>query len=82
MKQTEVYDLPVSVQIDITTGEFSPCPEMVDRKVSDLAVMFYNQEVVNGIISSGDRLVYQNSLLSIHHQQFRYGAWYNHHFPR
>lgn len=59
MKQTEVYDLPVSVQIDITTGEFSPCPEMVDRKVSDLAVMFYNQEVVNGIISSGDRLVYQ-----------------------
>lgn len=59
MNPIEVNDLPVSVQIDITTGEFTPCPELVDRKVSDLARMFYNQEAVRGIIDTGDRLVYQ-----------------------
>lgn len=59
MKELEINDLPVTVQIDTTTGEFSPCPDIVDRKVSDLAMMFYDQDVVKEIINTGDKLVYQ-----------------------
>jgi glucose-6-phosphate isomerase len=59
MKEIEVYDLPVSVQIDTNTGEFTPCPEKIDRKVSDLAAMFYDQAAVKQIIDTGDRVVYE-----------------------
>jgi glucose-6-phosphate isomerase len=59
MKDMVVNDLPVSVQIDAATGEFFPCPEKVDRKVSDLRMMFYDQAEVTKILAAGDRLVYE-----------------------
>ena len=59
MKELVIHDLPVTVQIDTTTGEFIPCLEKVARRVSDLAMMFSNQEIVQKIISMGDKLVYE-----------------------
>ena len=51
MKELVIHDLPVTVQIDTTTGEFIPCLEKVARRVSDLAMMFSNQQIVQKIIS-------------------------------
>lgn len=59
MKEVVINDLPVTVQIDTNTGEFSPCIEKVVRNVSDLAMMFSDQETVKKIISMGDQLVYE-----------------------
>jgi glucose-6-phosphate isomerase, archaeal len=59
MKEMVINDLPVTVQLDTTTGEFSPCLEKVLRRVSDLSLMFSDQEAVRQIISMGDQLVYE-----------------------
>lgn len=58
MKQAPINNLPVSVQLDPTTGAFSPCPDMEHRRVSDLAMMFYDQAAVKAILDAGDQLVY------------------------
>ena len=59
MKTVPINDQPVSVQLSITDGSFTPCIETDLRKVSDLSKMFFDQSAVNEIIHSGDRLVYQ-----------------------
>ena len=58
MKEVVINDLPVTVQLDISTGDFVPCTEKVVRNVSDLALMFSDQETVRQIVSMGDKLVY------------------------
>ena len=58
MKEVVINDLPVTVQLDTTTGDFIPCAEKVVRNVSDLAMMFSDQETVRQIVSLGDKLVY------------------------
>ena len=59
MKELVIHDLPVTVQIDTTTGEFIPCLEKVARRVSDLAMMFSDQQIVQNLIRMGDKLVYE-----------------------
>jgi glucose-6-phosphate isomerase, archaeal len=59
MKESVIHDLPVTVQIDTTTGEFVPCLEKVARHVSDLAMMFSDQQTVQQIIGTRDKLVYE-----------------------
>jgi glucose-6-phosphate isomerase, archaeal len=59
MKQVEIFNQPVSVQLDPTSGKFSPCLEFVERKVSDLRVMFADQRAVQEILEGGDRIVYE-----------------------
>ncbi len=58
MKLTPIYTKPVSVELDPTTGEFSPCLDLQHRRVSDLAQLFSDQAAVRAILASGDRLVY------------------------
>jgi glucose-6-phosphate isomerase, archaeal len=52
-------DYPVSVMFDAKTGIFDPCKQTVERKVSDLKMMFHDQPAVKSILSSGDQLVYE-----------------------
>jgi glucose-6-phosphate isomerase, archaeal len=59
MKEIPINSLPVSVQLDESTGVFTPCPEVQQRKLSDLAMMFADTRAVQQIIQSGDRLVYE-----------------------
>ncbi|MGA2111657.1 MAG: glucose-6-phosphate isomerase family protein [Anaerolineales bacterium] len=59
MKTTEICNTPVSVTLDIQSGIFEPCPEVTQRRVSDLLKMFSDREAAQRIISSGDRLVYE-----------------------
>lgn len=59
MKEALINDLPVTVQIDTRTGDFSPCMEKIDRTVSTLAMMFYDQSAVKALIDSGDPVVYE-----------------------
>lgn len=58
MKQIPINDLPITVQLDASTGVFTPCIEMENRRVSDLSMMFYDQAAVQAILEGGDRLVY------------------------
>ncbi len=59
MKTVPVNDLPVSVQLNVPNGTFSPCIESTSRKVSDLAMMFADQQAVEQLIKSGNPEVYQ-----------------------
>jgi glucose-6-phosphate isomerase len=59
MNTIPINDYPVSIQINLSTGEFNPCMELQDRKLSSLSKMFYDQKAVEEIIKAGDRLVYQ-----------------------
>jgi glucose-6-phosphate isomerase, archaeal len=59
MKTVPINDQPVSVQVNIQDGSFTPCMEIELRKVSDLSRMFSDQSAVEEIIKTGDRLVYQ-----------------------
>jgi glucose-6-phosphate isomerase len=52
-------DLPISVQLDLQNGTFSPCHQLVQRHVSDYAHMFHDQEAAEEIIAAGDRVVYE-----------------------
>jgi glucose-6-phosphate isomerase, archaeal len=58
MENTTVSDFPTSVQFNFETGEFLPYIKFEQRCLSDLAPMFYDQQAVQGLIGSGDRLVY------------------------
>jgi glucose-6-phosphate isomerase, archaeal len=59
MKPVEINDYPISVQLDPSTGQFSPCLEFVERRVSDLKQMFADQQAVQEILANGDRGVYE-----------------------
>ena len=59
MTSVAVSERPASVQLTIADGSFTPCAELIPRKVSDLAQMFGDQAAVEAIIRSGDRLVYE-----------------------
>jgi glucose-6-phosphate isomerase len=59
MKTIPVNDQPISVQFDIDSGDFNPFVHKELRKVSDLSLMFRDQEAVAKITSHGDRTVYE-----------------------
>jgi glucose-6-phosphate isomerase len=59
MKSIPVNNQPVTVQLNISDGVFTPCMELDQRKVSHLAKMFYDLQAVDAIIRQGDRPVYE-----------------------
>jgi len=52
-------DYPVSVLFDFEKGEFFPKESVVERHVSDLSMMFGDQDAVNKAIENGDPLIYE-----------------------
>ena len=52
-------DYPIRVQYDWEMGEFFPKEKMVQRKVSDLAMMFHDQAAVKAAVTDSDPLVYE-----------------------
>jgi glucose-6-phosphate isomerase len=52
-------DLPITVQLDFETGVFRPSPHLVQRRISDLAMMFHDKETVEREIADGDKVVYE-----------------------
>ena len=52
-------DYPISVMFDAKSGIFNPCKKTEERKVSDLKMMFHDQQAVQSILSAGDQLVYE-----------------------
>ena len=52
-------DYPISVQFDFDEGTFDPVKQRVDRKVSDLKMMFHDQAAAEAIIAAGDEVVYE-----------------------
>lgn len=58
MKTVEINDRPTTVWLDINTGVFEPCVEITHRRVSDLGMMFADQEAVKQSIEQGDPIVY------------------------
>lgn len=52
-------DYPISVQFDFDAGTFAPQEKSVERKVSDLAMMFHDTTAVESTVKAGDPLVYE-----------------------
>jgi glucose-6-phosphate isomerase, archaeal len=59
MNEGLLSELPISVDLDINTGIFNPCPQLTQRRVSDLGMMFADQAAVQATISNGDPIVYE-----------------------
>ena len=70
-------DYPISVMFDAKTGIFNPCKQTVERKVSDLKMMFHDQQAVRSILSNGLR----DPLLSFCYQQIGHGPGCDSHLP-
>ena len=58
MEAIAISDLPISVQFDFETGEFSPSIKHELRHLSHLAPMFADQPAAQATLQAGDRLVY------------------------
>ena len=54
-----VSDLPISVQFDFMTGIFTPFVDLSERRMSHLQEMYYDQPVVQEIIASDNRIIYE-----------------------
>jgi glucose-6-phosphate isomerase, archaeal len=51
-------DYPISVQFDFESGKFDPTKAGVDRRVSDLSMMFADKAAVEAEIKADDKIVY------------------------
>jgi len=52
-------DYPTSVQFDFSDGTFEPVKQRTDRHVSDLSMMFHDEQAVEQAIADGDKIVYE-----------------------
>jgi len=52
-------DYPISVQFDFNKGDFTPKEKTVERRVSDLEMMFADKVAVKAAISGGDPIIYE-----------------------
>jgi glucose-6-phosphate isomerase len=52
-------DYPISIVLEAASGLIQPCPNLVERHVSDLKAMFYDQTAAECLIAAGDPLVYE-----------------------
>lgn len=52
-------DYPISVRFDLRSGIFAPATKTVQRRVSDLRMMFQDQHAVEESVAAGDHLVYE-----------------------
>ena len=53
------FDFPISVFYDTAAGKFEPYEKLVERRISDLAPMYHDQNAVTSMIESGDPLIYE-----------------------
>jgi glucose-6-phosphate isomerase len=51
-------DFPISLQLDLATGLFETGPARIERRLSVMAPLFYDQEAVAEISKQEDRLIY------------------------
>ena len=70
MQNTPVSDLPTSVQFDFATGIFAPALDLSERRMSDLAEMYYDQAAVQKMLAGGQSRHLRDPLPSLCHQQF------------
>lgn len=59
MNTIPVNDNPVTVHIDLASGEFNPCMEMQKRNLSSMVMMFSDQKAVEDTLKNEDRFIYQ-----------------------
>ena len=53
------FDFPISVFYDMEAGSFSPYEKLVERRISELAPMYADQDAARALIDSGDPLIYE-----------------------
>lgn len=53
-----MFPLPLSLQYDFTRGSFTPFEHYSERRLSDLAELFHDQEAVRRALKRDDPLVY------------------------
>lgn len=59
MTTLPVSDYPVSFDLDFEAGRVSHYAERIQRRVSDMRAMFYDQPAARQAIAAGDPLVYE-----------------------
>ena len=59
MQNAPVSDLPTSVQFDFATGIFAPSLDLSERRMSDLAEMYYDQAAVQKLLQGGNPVIYE-----------------------
>lgn len=52
-------DFPISFNLDFITGQVTQYAERVQRRVSDMLSIFYDQQAVQAAIAAGDPLIYE-----------------------
>ncbi len=52
-------DFPISVQFDFQKGEFAPVQSKAERNVSNLSMMFEDQDAAEALVQAGDPIVYE-----------------------
>ncbi len=55
---TEI-DFPITLAFDPESGIFDPCPQVTPRYLSDLKMMFKEQQAVDEILKEENRLIYE-----------------------
>jgi glucose-6-phosphate isomerase len=58
MESAPISDFPTTVQLDIQTGVFEPCLDLSQRRLNDLAMMFYDQQAVQAQLKDNP-LIYE-----------------------
>ena len=53
------YDFPISVIYDMAAGKLEQCEKLEERRLSDLAPMYYDQETVEKLVSGDNPLIYE-----------------------
>ena len=53
------YDFPISILYDTAAGKLEQYEKLVERRLSDLAPMYYDQNTVEAIAAREDPLVYE-----------------------
>lgn len=59
VKTFAVNNQPTRILLDTNTGAFEPCIEYIQRRISDLRMMFQDSVAVEDAIQAGDRVVYE-----------------------
>lgn len=53
------YDFPISILYDTSTGKLEQYEKLVERRLRDLAPMYYDQNAVEAVLAREDPLVYE-----------------------
>lgn len=58
MDKIRPYDMPMQLLIDLASGEFAPFADFYERRLSQLAPLFGDQEAVRQILAASDPLLF------------------------